>query len=74
MIVADVVTADDTLTDMEYIENQKKEAASLVAAYKAENGTIIDPRKLIDLENDLLRYTAMHELGKKYHEGGNSRR
>lgn len=67
MIVADVIAHGDTLTDLEYIENQKKEAAALVAQYKSENGSIIDPKALIALENDLLRYTAMHELGKRSH-------
>lgn len=74
MIVADVVTQDDTLTDIDYIENQKKEAAALVASYKAENGSTIDPHKLIELENELLRYTAMHELGKKYQETSGRRK
>lgn len=71
-IVADVIQADDTLTDLEYIESQKKEAAALVAAYRNENGATIDPRKLIDMENELLKYTAMHELGKRSHisDGG----
>ncbi len=67
MIVADVIAADDTLTDLDYIASQKEEAAALVAAYKAENGTTIDPKKLIDMENELLKFTAMHELGKRSH-------
>ena len=62
LIVADIVESGDNLTDLEYIEAQKKEAAELVAAYKSENGSIIDPKKLLELENQLLRFTAMHEL------------
>ncbi len=65
LIVADVIDSGDTLSDLDYIEAQKREAAELVKSYKAENGTTIDPHKLIELENQLLRYTAMHELGKK---------
>jgi F-type H+-transporting ATPase subunit epsilon len=67
LIVADVIEAGDMLTDLEYIESQKKEAADLVAAYREENGSTIDPKKLIDLENQLLKFTAMHELWKKSH-------
>jgi F0F1-type ATP synthase epsilon subunit len=65
LIVADVIESGDALSDLDYIAAQKKEAADLVKAYKDENGTTIDPKKLIELENQLLRYTAMHELGKK---------
>ncbi len=67
LIVADVIEAGEALTDLEYIESQKKEAAALVAEYKAEYGSTIDPKKLIDMENQLLKFTAMHELGKKSH-------
>jgi F-type H+-transporting ATPase subunit epsilon len=67
LIVADVIESGDALSDLDYIAAQKKEAADLVKAYKDENGTTIDPKKLIELENQLLRYTAMHELGKKWH-------
>jgi F0F1-type ATP synthase epsilon subunit len=74
IIVADVIASDDTIWDIEYIANQKEEAAKLVMAYRNENGATIDPKKLIDLENDLLRFTAMHELGKKYQESGGGRR
>lgn len=73
-ILADVVVAGDTLTDMEYIESQKREAEELVKAYKEENGTTIDPVKLIEIEYELLKYTAMHHLGKKFHDHGGARR
>lgn len=69
-ILADVVVADDTLTDLEYIENQKKEAEALVKSYREENGAAIDPKRLVEIEYELLKYTAMHHLGKKYHEHG----
>lgn len=62
-----MIEAGETLTDLEYIAEQKKEAAELVATYKAEYGSTIDPKKLIDMENQLLKFTAMHELGKKAH-------
>ncbi len=67
-ILADVVVADDMLTDSEYIESQKKEAESMMISYRAENGEAIDPKKLIELEYELLKYTAMHHLGKKFHD------
>jgi hypothetical protein len=62
MIVADVIEHGDNLTDLEYIESQKKEAEELMKSYRAENGEIVDPRKLIDMEYELLKYTAMHRL------------
>ncbi|MBC7498105.1 hypothetical protein H7170_00515 [Candidatus Gracilibacteria bacterium] len=73
-ILADVVVADDTLTDSEYIESQKKEAQEMMIAYRAENGSAIDPKKLIELEYELLKYTAMHHLGKKFHENHGTRK
>lgn len=73
-ILADVVVAGDTLTDLEYIESQKKEAERLVQAYKEENGSITDPVKLIEIEYELLKYTAMHHLGKKFHDNDGSRK
>ena len=66
-IVADVITNGDTLTDLEYIESQKKEAEALMQNYREENGSMIDPKRLIDLEYELLKYTAMHRLGQKHH-------
>lgn len=51
LILADVIEAGESLVDLDYIESQKKEAAQLVASYREENGTTIDPRRLIDLEN-----------------------
>lgn len=71
-IVADVVENADNLTDLEYIESQKKEAEKLVKDYRAENGTTIDPHRLIEMEYELLKYTAMHQLGQKHHisQGG----
>ncbi len=73
-ILADVVVADDTLTDLEYIESQKKEAEAMMASYRAENGAAIDPKTLIEIEYELLRYTTMHHLGKKYSESTGSRK
>ena len=73
-ILVDVVVSDDALTDIEYIENQKKEAETMMASYRAEHGAAIDPKKLIELEYELLRYTAMHHLGKKMQENTGARR
>jgi hypothetical protein len=47
---------------MAYIESQKKEAALLMEEYRKENGENLDPKRLIDLEYELLKYTAMHQL------------
>lgn len=57
----------DHLTDLEYIESQKKEAEMLMKSYHEENGTTTDPARLIELEYELLKYTAMHRLGQKHH-------
>ena len=65
-IVADVIENGDRLTDLEYIESQKKEAEALMKSYREENGTKIDPKRLIDLEYELLKYTAMHRLGQRH--------
>ena len=73
-ILADVVVSEDTLTDTDYIESQKKEAETMMAAYRSEHGAAIDPKKLIELEYELLRYTAMHHLGKKFHDNGGTRK
>jgi F-type H+-transporting ATPase subunit epsilon len=73
-ILADVVVSDDTLTDTDYIESQKKEAESMMADYRTEHGAAIDPKKLIELEYELLKYTAMHHLGKKFHDNAGSRK
>lgn len=56
----------DHLTDLEYIESQKKEAEALMRNYREENGEKIDPKRLIELEYELLKYTAMHRLGQKH--------
>jgi F-type H+-transporting ATPase subunit epsilon len=73
-IVADVVASDDHLTDMAYISTQKAEAERMMQEYRAENGAIIDPKKLIDLEYELLKFTAMHRLGQKFHDQGGARK
>ena len=73
-ILADVVVSEDTLTDTDYIESQKKESESMMAAYRAEHGAAIDPKKLIELEYELLRYTAMHHLGKKFQSNSGMRK
>jgi F0F1-type ATP synthase epsilon subunit len=65
-IVADVIQNADTLTDLAYIDSQKREAEELMKSYRAENGEIIDPKKLIEIEYELLKYTAMHRLGERY--------
>jgi F-type H+-transporting ATPase subunit epsilon len=65
-IVADVIENGDHLTDLEYIETQKREAEALVRNYREENGEAIDPKRLIELEYELLKYTAMHHLGQRH--------
>jgi F0F1-type ATP synthase epsilon subunit len=66
-IVADVIEDGDNLTDLEYIESQKKEAEAIMKTYQEENGAAVDPKRLIELEYELLKYTAMHRLGQKNH-------
>jgi F-type H+-transporting ATPase subunit epsilon len=61
-IVADIVEQADHITDLEYIESQKKEAARMAREYREEHGAAIDPKRLIEIEYELLRYTAMHHL------------
>jgi F0F1-type ATP synthase epsilon subunit len=56
----------ESVTIVEYIESQKKEAEALMKNYREENGEKIDPKRLIELEYELLKYTAMHRLGQKY--------
>lgn len=65
-IVADVIENGDHLTDLEYIESQKKEAEAMMASYRAENGNKIDPKRLIELEYELLKYTSMHRLWQRH--------
>lgn len=74
VIVADMVQKDDTLTDLEYIESQKKEAERLIKEFRSEGGTVTDPHQLIALEYELLKYTAMHRLGKQYQENKGGRK
>ncbi len=73
-IISDMVDADDDLSDLEYIKSQKEEAERLVEIYKSENSETIDPERLIAIEKDLMRYSLMHELGKKYRESGSGNR
>ncbi len=68
VIVADVIEDGDHLTDMEYIDSQKKEAEAMMKNYREENGAAVDPKRLIELEYELLKYTAMHRLGQRYQE------
>jgi F-type H+-transporting ATPase subunit epsilon len=74
VVVADIIESEDKLSDTEYIESQKKEAEALIKAYREENGETIDPHKLIELEYELLKYTAMHKLGQKFHESHGTRK
>lgn len=62
MIVSDILESGEDLNDLEYIEAQKKEAQYLMDAYKTENGSEVDPRRLIAIEHDFLRFSAMHAL------------
>ncbi len=67
-VIVDAVHASDKLSDLEYIASQKKEAEDLIKIHQKENGATIDPQKLIELEYELLKYTAMHRLGQKFHD------
>ena len=61
-IIADLVENEDNLTDEEYIIAQKKEAEELKNAFILEGKSVEDPTKLIELEYELLKFTAMHQL------------
>lgn len=65
-IVADVIEDADHLSDLDYIASQKQEAESMMKVYREENGAVIDPKRLIELEYELLKYTAMYRLGQKF--------
>jgi F-type H+-transporting ATPase subunit epsilon len=67
-IIADFVEREDNLTDVEYIESQKQEAERIVKDYRSENGATIDPHRLIEVEYELLKYTAMHQLALHYRD------
>ena len=67
VIVADMIENGDTFSDLEYIESQKKEAEEMMRSYREENGVAVDPKRLIELEYELLKYSAMHRLGQRYH-------
>ena len=67
-IIADFVQDEHDLQDAEFIEAQKTEAEHIVQDFRANNGSIVDPRKLIEVEYDLLKYTAMHQLARKFAE------
>jgi F0F1-type ATP synthase epsilon subunit len=73
-IVADVIEDADHLSDLEYIASQKQEAENMMKAYREENGAAIDPKKLIELEYELLKYTAMHRLGQKFQSTSGARK
>ncbi|MFZ2255205.1 MAG: hypothetical protein WAW59_05890 [Patescibacteria group bacterium] len=64
--MADVIESEDKLSDLEYIESQKKEAENMMKLFREENGAVVDPKRLIELEYELLKYTAMHRLGQKF--------
>lgn len=61
-IIADLVENEDNLTNEEYILAQKKEAEELKNAFILEGKSVDDPTKLIELEYELLKFTAMHQL------------
>lgn len=67
-IVADIIENADSLSDLDYIQSQMQEAENMMKSYREENGAVIDPKKLTELEYELLKYTAMHRLGQKYHD------
>lgn len=66
-IVADVIENADDLGDLQYIETQRKEAEKMMKDFREEHGAAVDPKRLIELEYELLKYTAMHRLGEKHH-------
>lgn len=65
VIIADVVESADNLTDLEYIEAQKQEAEKIMKQFREENPDWADPKRLQEIEYDILKYTAMSELGRR---------
>jgi F-type H+-transporting ATPase subunit epsilon len=61
-IIADMVTSEHTLGDLEYIQAQREEAKKYVENYKKENPEMLDPHRLVEIEYELLKYTAMHAM------------
>lgn len=65
-IIADFVQDEKDLQESEYIEAQKREAENIARDFRESNGSVVDPHKLIEVEYDLLKYTAMHQLATKF--------
>ena len=67
-IVADRILDGNSLSDAEYIEQRRKEAESMIVEFRNENGHAqMDPKKLMELEYEMLTYTAMQELARQFH-------
>ena len=74
VVVVDSVEGADGLSDLEYIEAQKKEAEAYIKAYRAEHKEDMHAKRLIELEYEFLKYTAMHELHRRIHHPAGGRK
>ena len=73
-IIAESVEWNEALSDVDMIEQKKKEAEAMMKSYQAEHKGDMDPKHVIDLEYEFLRYTALHELHKRMQHNPNARR
>jgi len=66
-VVSDAMAGADGLSDLEYIEQQKKEAEEYIKSYRAEHKEDMNTKRLMELEYEFLKYSAMHELHRRIH-------
>ena len=64
-VVSEAMTSENELSDIEYIEAQKKEAKEMMDSYRAKHKEEMNTKHLIDLEYEFLKFTAMHELARR---------
>lgn len=66
-VVADQILDGDSLSDAEYIENQKRETEKMIQEFRMEHwSTPVDTKRLMELEYEILTYTAMQELARQF--------
>jgi len=67
-IVADQIIDGESISDAEYIEQQKKQAEKMIEQFRQEHGDApVDAKRLMELEYEMLTYTAMQELARQFH-------
>lgn len=63
-IMADTIDHTHGISDVEYFSLKRKEAQDIMDVYRKENG-IPDPRRLIEIEHEFLKYTEMHRIAQR---------